>query len=355
MPVREESRPPPLAKGGPKGKAPPPLKRVRSDARGDGRDDASDEAMRRRVEDELSKPTLAAPADDSDDATKGEWLFKQNEMVLGPVTAIVLVERIKIGELSADTPIARDGQPFKPMKLVPLFREAHEAMLAQKKREEEERQYNAAVARSRNVRVLVFAALILLPAGGGAFAGRAVMILQPWDHTAEWIAKAPPIVDLPPPPPEIKRVTPPPPPERVAERDDEEDRPEATGNGGGEHHVKLARADRAHERKGEKERPGEARDEKLKDASETKDAKPEKEQGFVRELTNEQAIAPLKDPSVKGALGACFRTEIESNPDMPTPLNLAYTITEEGRSANVELTNRELRGRPVQECVKRAW
>ena len=96
--------------------APPPLRRVAQ--------------APESVEDEVSKPALARPADaDNDDPTKGEWLFKQEDTVLGPVTAIVLVERIKAGALSADTPIARDGQPFKPMKLVPLFREAYEATL----------------------------------------------------------------------------------------------------------------------------------------------------------------------------------------------------------------------------------
>src|SRR4051812_20862989 len=88
----KKRRPPPRKKKPANGDDPPALRSVRS---------ADD------IEAELSKPTLAAPAGaDDDDPTKGEWLFKQNEMVLGPVSAIVLVERIKTGELSADTPIA---------------------------------------------------------------------------------------------------------------------------------------------------------------------------------------------------------------------------------------------------------
>lgn len=302
----------------------------------------------------------ATAAGDDDDATRGEWLFKQNDMVLGPVTAIVLVERIKQGELSADTPIARDGQPFKPMKLVPLFREAHEGMLEQKRREEEERAYNAAVRRSRVLRVFLFAFVILVPAAAGAASGRIVMTLQPWDDTKDWIAKAPPLVDLPPRPiAPVKSLA-------RADKDDERDDraggpdgpadPDEAGQDDAGDKDKgsdrrLARRDRG--KKGDKADKSDKADKGDKgDKADTASEGDKGDQGFVKELTNEQAVAPLK--SVKGALGACFKAELEANSDMPSQLILAYTITEAGRSANVELTNRELRGRPVQDCVKKA-
>ncbi len=292
------------------------------------------------VDAELSKPTLAAPSDDGD-PTKGEWLFKHNEMVLGPVTAIVLVERIKAGELSADTPIARDGQPFKPMKLVPLFREAYEATLELKRRIEEERAHNAKVRRARVLQVILYSVMVLVPAVGGAAAGRLVMIKKPWDKTPEWIAKAPPLVDLPPPAPApAKPVTPTAPVVAANDADSgatEPDRPDRPDHRG--HVTHHAKKDDGKRDKG-------------KDKEET--SAPEKDQGFVKELTNAQAIAPLKEHAVRSALGSCFKNEVETNPDMPTPLNLAYTITEQGRSANVEITNREERGRPIQSCVKKA-
>lgn len=272
---------------------------------------------------------------DDDDATEGEWLFKQNDTVLGPVTAIVLVERIKLGELSADTPIARDGQPFKPMKLVKLFREAYEATLERKRREAEEREYNAKVRRARTLRVLIVALLVLLPAAAGAVAGWQVMLRRPWDDTPAWIAKAPAAVDLPPRPVEVKKEVPapPPPPDDNAATPPPDD---------GKDDKRLARTDR---KKG---------DDKKGDDKKGDDKKDDKPTGFVKELSNEQAVAPLKDGAVRGPLGACLKAEVESNPDMPTTVELAYTITEEGRAINVKLSNRELRGRPVQDCVQKA-
>lgn len=280
---------------------------------------------------EVERASHAAARDD-DDPTAGEWLFKQSDTVLGPVTAIVLVERIKLGELSADTPIARDGQPFKPMKLVPLFREAYEATLERKRREAEEREYNAKVSRARTLRVVIVLLLVLVPGAIGALAGWQVMVRRPWDDTPAWIAKAPAAVDLPPRPPEVKKATPAPP-----TTDD-------GGNGTAEpgSDAKDKRTARVDHKKDDK------KDDKRDDKKDDKPA------AFVKELTNEQAVAPLKDGSVRGPLGACLKAEVESNPDMPTTVELAYTITEDGQAINVKLSNRELRGRPVQECVQRA-
>jgi hypothetical protein len=278
--------------------------------------------------------TSSSSADGDEDATQGEWLFKQDDMVLGPVAAMVLVDRIKQGELTADTPIARDGQPFKPMKLVPFFLEAHQAMLAKKRREEEEREFKAKVRNAKVARVFLVLLIVLVPAGAGAFAGHTVMRLQPWDKTAEWIAKAPPLVDLPLRPIEVKKEEPK--PEQVASADtpeQERGEPEEKGSGGGRR--KVARPDR------------DKADDKGKAPEEEKQTGP-----IAETLTNQQAVAPLQN--AKDALKACFKAELESNPDVPSPVVLSYTITEEGKATNVNLDNRELRGRPVVECVRKA-
>lgn len=281
---------------------------------------------------ELERASHSAARDD-DDPTAGEWLFKQSDTVLGPVTAIVLVERIKLGELSADTPIARDGQPFKPMKLVPLFREAYEATLERKRREAEERDYNAKVSRARTLRVVVVVLLVLLPGAVGAAAGWQVMVRRPWDDTPTWIAKVPAAVDLPPRPPEVKKEVPAPP------VDNGTGSSAGTGGDGDDRDRRVASS-------------GRKKDDKKDDRKD--DKKDEKPAAFVKELTNEQAVAPLKDGSVRGPLGACLKAEVEANPDMPTTVELAYTITEDGQAINVKLSNRELRSRPVQECVQKA-
>lgn len=51
----------------------------------------------------------------------GEWLFQQDGRLFGPLPASVLIERLERGELSAGTPIAPEGGPFRPLREVPAF------------------------------------------------------------------------------------------------------------------------------------------------------------------------------------------------------------------------------------------
>ena len=295
-------------------------------------------------------PSTPSVAED-DDPTKGEWLFKEDELVLGPVTAIILVERIKKGELSADTPIARDGQPFQPMKLVALFREAWEAAQEERRLAAEERAYLSAVRRARGARVALYLLVLLVPAAGAGLVARQVMIARPWDTSASWLQKAPPLVDLPNRPPEVKT-------NKVASVDadravPDDLKPEAKAEAKTE--AKTEPDNDPPDRRRKKDDRRDSRKDDRKDDKKTKDAKApiEEPKGPVQEtLTNEQAIAPLK--SIKDDLKGCFKAEMESNPDMPATVVLSYTVTEDGKATNVALDARELRGRPVVGCVTNA-
>jgi hypothetical protein len=306
------------------------------------------EASRADPSGEETPLTGTSGSSGDDDPLEGEWLFKQNDMVLGPVSAQVLLERIKQGELGTETPIARDGQPFAPLGRIAAFREAHQAATERQKREAEERAHQAAVRRARTLRVVILAVIVLVPAAGGAVAGRTVMIERPWDDTPKWMAKVPPLVDLPQraaeaktPEPKLASLTPsaPEPEEPEADEPDRPDRPDQPRKG----------------------KPKRGRDEPKKsdgrsDPKKEESAPPEPEQKgpLPEQITNEQAIAPLKNAAVKDALKGCFKAELDSNPDVPAEIRLSYTVTEDGRAANVNLDNRELRGRPVVECVRKA-
>ncbi len=258
-----------------------------------------------------------------EDPTQGEWLFKQDELVLGPVTAIVLVEKIKKGELSADTPIARDGQPFRPMKMLRLFREAWMAAEEERRLAAEEKAHQDAVARARLLRVLIVLVLFAAPFAAAAAGARALMVARPWDDTADWIARVPPLVDLPQKPPELKRELP---PAAVA----------AAANDDADDDQRDPRRPRTKNTK--------------KDAK--NDADDDKNAPIPESLTNVEAISPLK--GAQGEMKACFKAEMESNADMPAQVVLSYTITEEGKAININLDARELRGRPVIGCVQKA-
>jgi len=274
---------------------------------------------------------------DEDDATRGDWLFKQDDLVLGPVTAIVLVDKIKKGELGGDTPIARDGAAFRPMKLVRLFREAWQAVEEEKRLAAEERAWQGAVTRARLGRVVVVLLMIAVPAAGAAVAARQLMVLRPWDDTPLWVAKVPPLVDLPQKPIEVKKVDAAAVVAAAAVPGDDGDEPDDPSTP----------RDPSRPRK-PKVKAGDPKNPATTTAATPEVATP----AAVESLTNAQAVAPLKE--IQGDLKSCFKAEIDSNPDMPAQVVLSYTITEEGKAINVNLDARELRGRPVVGCVQKA-
>lgn len=289
--------------------------------------------------------------DGDDDATKGEWLFKQDDLVLGPVTSIVLVDKIKKGELGGDTPIARDGAAFRPMKLVRLFREAWQAAEEEKRFAAEERAHQSAVSRTRVLRVAVVVLLMVVPAAGAAFGARQVMIARPWDDSAAWVARVPSMVDLPQKPPEVKTTTTPATPTVVATNapapveEEEDDKPGTPRDPNRPKKTKTAGTATA----------AAATNDGGSSSTTPTPAEPEAPKntaGLPGELTNAQAVAPLKE--IQSDLKGCFKAEMDSNADMPGAVVLSYTITEDGKAINVDLDARELRGRPVVGCVQKA-
>ena len=289
--------------------------------------------------------------DDVDGATEGEWLFKQDDLVLGPVAASVLVDRIKSGELNGDTPIARDGEAFRPMKLIRLFGDASRAAEDERRLAAEERAYQSAVARTRLMRVVLVVMLAAVPAAGAAVVARTVMIKRPWDDSATWIAAVPPMVDVPERP---KDAPPPTPPVALAAANPDDAVDDDDDDDGGRDPSKPRKPRRPRKppsKSDPKPDTGGASSASTGGGPDASDPDPPK--GNIPEtLTNAQAIAPLK--SIQGSLKTCFKAEIDSNPDMPSQVVLSYTVTEEGRAANVSLDARELRGRPVVGCVQKA-
>ncbi|MBM4282625.1 MAG: AgmX/PglI C-terminal domain-containing protein [Deltaproteobacteria bacterium] len=302
-------------------------------------------------------PPEAPPGNDADDgegdggldATEGEWLFKQGDMLLGPVTASVLIDKIKKDELDGDTPLARDGQPFKPMSALRVFRDVVAARADEKRYAAEERAHRSAVSRARVLRALVIVALFAAPATASVFGARKIMQARPWDDTPKWLLRVPPLVDLPPRPPEVRPVTPPPANVVAAHTPEPVD---ATTPGGAAETVPkkpvvgapqtvasgTPRAATANAGGADDGEPAVA-------AVAAGSAPPET-------LTNAQAIEPLK--GAQADLKACFKAEMESNPDVPAQIILSYTVTEEGKAINVALDARELRERPVAPCVQKA-
>jgi hypothetical protein len=301
--------------------------------------------------------------DDGLDAADGEWLFKHNELVLGPVGAAVLIDKIKKDELGSDTPIARDGQAFEPMKAVRLFREAIGARDDEKRAAAEERAWRAAVARTRAARALLLVALFATPAAAAALGAHKVFLARPWDDAPRWLVRVPPLVDLPQRPPEVKPALPAPAassPASSATPDGEG--VDRTGDGPGPSTKKpptFARVGGPGGGTGGETGGGTGRSgsgagivtASKKGMAETGPGRGSAG-GLPETLTNAQAIEPLR--GAQADLKACFKAEMEDNPDVPAQIVLSYTVTEAGRATNIALDARELRNRPVVACVQKA-
>jgi hypothetical protein len=312
--------------------------------------------------------------DDVDDPTQGEWLFRQKDMVLGPVSAAVLIDKIHKDELSAETPIARDGQPFQPMMVRRLFREAFSAHEDEKRFAAQERAYRAAQLRARNGRMALLAMVFALPAGLAAVFAHQVVDARPWDDTPAWLARVPPVVELPQRPPEARTqvLTPSASGTAPAGTGSEDPgsvagtatgagtgarRPGAGGNGAdiagsGASGVSGVSGTAGADGSNALAQTGAAADAAGGAHAAAGAAGGPASAALPETLTNAQAIEPLK--GAQAALKACFKTEMEENPETPTQVVLSYTITEQGLAANVELDARELRDRPVVPCVQQA-
>lgn len=332
--------------------------------------------LKRRRRDEPEQPALGALALDlsgiedddqaaqptDDDATEGEWLFKQDDVVLGPVSAAVLVPRIEAGELSADTPVGREAGKWRPLKAVPYFKEILDKAEAQKRALLEQLEREARLRRQRLARWSALAGLFVVPFLLGAVAGRAVWIAKPWDRGDEWLQRPPPLVDLPPKP----KAEPPPEENRVVEaRDDDEEKGEGEED---EERVADAEEQDAKDAPTGKKSAGKRTAKKAttsskKTASRTQqkkadapkvakaDEKKDSESGGapLQTLTQKQVMAPVLKS--QGAIGNCLKAEVARNPDIPSRVTLMWTVTEAGRATGFRLKEREVREGPLAGCL----
>lgn len=334
--------------------------------------------------DELSSGSGSLNEDD--DATEGEWLFKEDDVVKGPVSAAVLVERIEGGELGADTPVAREMGKWKPLGSIGYFNDALEAAVERRRAEAE---LVAAKARRRNrmlVRLVSMLTVMVVPVVAGATAGYQVVKLRPWDDTQDWIQRPPPLVDLPPkpktaPPPDPAAVaahTPPPDPatdpeEGGYDEDDGDDGEEAAADdkkdGKGTKGKKSKKGKKGKDDKRDAKKDtrvasnakGDKKDDKKDDKRDAKkdDKKDAKRDGKkddkkddgagLRTLTQAQIMEGLN----KGGAGfkRCIGTELGRNPDLPGRITIAFSVSNDGKAINFKLLERQVRDGPLADCM----
>jgi len=108
--------------------------------------------------------------------TGGEWVFKQDGMLFGPVPGKLLVDKLYAGELDGETPIAPEGGEFRRLREVPFF-VVHVAKAEAKRRvDHEEKKHHAADTAKSRARVGVTVAVGVLVLVGAVLGVRHVVV-----------------------------------------------------------------------------------------------------------------------------------------------------------------------------------
>lgn len=128
-----------------------------------------------------------------------QWLYRQGELVLGPVSREQLVDRLYSGEINAQTEVARMGESaFRRLHTVDGFG-LHVAKAQAKLRVEAKERHDQQASRRKKTILLsgVIAAAILI-AVGAAVGARYLAINTPWSHADAFadISMDPPTITL---------------------------------------------------------------------------------------------------------------------------------------------------------------
>ncbi len=117
----------------------------------------------------------AQPSGSDPGPATGLWMFKQNGMVFGPVSARVMLDKLYKGEIGPDTEVSREEEEnFRTLSDVAFFTVHLAKAQAKLKVEREEDTHQAGERRGRRTRGVVVVLLVLSSvavAAGGAYWG----------------------------------------------------------------------------------------------------------------------------------------------------------------------------------------
>src|SRR6185312_5257873 len=113
--------------------------------------------------------------------TGGEWLFKQDDMLLGPVPAKVLVDKLYKGEITGTTPVAREGSDdFVPIETIDFFKVHAKKAQVKVQIDKDTTTQIAVQKKQRNLKLGGFGVVGLLVLGAGAYGAYWLAVHKPW-------------------------------------------------------------------------------------------------------------------------------------------------------------------------------
>lgn len=283
------------------------------------------------------------------DPKEGEWLFMQDEVVLGPVSAAVLIQRIEQGELEPDSRVGREAGKWRPLKSVPYFKEILTRAESRRQAIQEQHDREARLKQQGLIRMSTVAAIALMPILLGAVAGRTVMIERPWDTADEWLQQPPPLVDLPPQPKKPPAAL-----DRKLDKKKDEPKDENAGDDSSSDDAKAGDADDKKDttKRRRTKKPRGKKDDGKKPVVKKDKPAPSDDGKVFATLTQKQVMKGLG--KAQSSIGRCLKTEIARNPSMPSRVTLMFTITETGKATNFKVKERSLRKGPLATCLNKS-
>jgi|GEM_PF-911885 len=334
---------------GPPGRKPPPRKSKK------GKSAAKADALAATLA--AIEANTSGPAQRSDDPLQQEWVFKDGDILKGPVKGEIVASHARDGTLGKDCPVGHEVGEWRPLKSVPAFYKALKEGKAERDRDQRRRAYEARASRNAKLRVVVVMALMIMPFAASAMGARAVMVARPWDDTQAWIEKAPPIVDLPERKVRAKPKAKPAPEPDPAPTDGEK---VAMAN---PDHLPLAPiSKKADKRRGKKGKRGRDKGKKGKDKAKAKKGKDDKaketkvaaaaKKNLPRTLTNKQITGGLA--KAKRGIGGCLKAEFKRNKNMPKTVTMGFVVANDGKAIQVKVLERQVRNGPLPGCLRKA-
>src|SRR6185295_10370413 len=114
-------------------------------------------------------------------SASGDWLFKEGDLLLGPVQGGQIVQKLFAGELDRNSLVSPMGESsFQKIGEVEDFRVALAKAEAHRRVDAAARVEQAKVSRSRNVRLAVVATIAVVVAAGAAVGARYLAVHNPF-------------------------------------------------------------------------------------------------------------------------------------------------------------------------------
>jgi hypothetical protein len=266
----------------------------------------------------------------------GDWLFRQGELVLGPLPAHQLVEKLFHGEVDAKTPVSLLGEnAFRPLGQVDFFK-VHLAKAEAKRRVDAvaHREHSAS-SRRRGLKITILVVSGLLCSGTAAYFAKRTAEHRDWQANQEAFSE---FGDISVEAPIIALAS-----ARLAEEDEGLDYPSEGGGTAGTAKAGARKSDkgRADRRTAAAQRTGKVGE-----------APPPEPDGLTTEQFDRGSINAVVAAKQK-TLYPCIAEVAKTKPGVAATIPIEFVIGNDGKVTEVWVDNKEFKQEAFSGCLLR--